>query len=117
MMTTFDLSEPTLSCGQRDVTIVPTQALALLNHQFVHDRSERLAIRIQHSVDGIGKQVAMAWRSILKREPNASELERSLEHLATQTKLFSKQSESGSPAFDQAGVLIVSAKFGPATVG
>ena len=105
MMTTFDLSEPTLSCGQRDVTIVPTQALALLNHQFVHDRSEKLAIRIQHSVDGIGKQVAMAWRSILKREPNASELERSLEHLATQTKLFSKQNESGSPALDQAVVL------------
>lgn len=36
MMTTFDLCDPTQSCGKRDVTTVPTQALTMLNNEFVH---------------------------------------------------------------------------------
>ena len=101
MMTTFDLNEPTLSCGQRNVTIVPTQALVLLNNRFVHDRSEQLATVIQKSVTGIPEQVKLAWLSVLKREPNAGELERSIEHVAIQSRTFadptSADPTSGDP--------------------
>ena len=90
MMTTFDLSEPTLSCGQRNVTIVPTQALALLNNRFVHDRSEHLATVIRKSTSGVHEQVKMVWRSVLKREPTNVELQRSIEHVATQSRIFSE---------------------------
>ncbi|MEM7384269.1 MAG: PSD1 and planctomycete cytochrome C domain-containing protein [Verrucomicrobiota bacterium] len=44
MMTTFDLCDPTQSCGQRDVTLVPTQALALLNHPFYNEESAVRAV-------------------------------------------------------------------------
>ena len=95
MMTTFDLSEPTLSCGQRNVTIVPTQALALLNNRFVHDRSEQLATVIRKSTAGIREQVKMAWRSVLKRQPTELELQRSIEHVATQDRIFSEPNHDG----------------------
>jgi hypothetical protein len=101
MMTTFDLNEPTLSCGQRNVTIVPTQALALLNNQFVHDRSEQLATEIQKSATDVREQVQLAWRSVLKREPTAVELQRSLKHVAIQTKAFSGSDKRGPLQEDQ----------------
>ena len=46
LMTAFDFSDTTASCGQRDVTTVAPQALALLNNHFTHSQSEALANRI-----------------------------------------------------------------------
>ena len=57
MMTTFDFCDVTQTCGQRDVTTVPTQALALLNNRFVHDRSEALARSIASETAGPEDQV------------------------------------------------------------
>ena len=88
MMTTFDLSEPTLSCGQRNVTNVPTQALSLMNNRFVHDRSEYLANRIRKTNSGSGEQVKMAWLAVLKRQPTERELKQSISHIATQRRIF-----------------------------
>ena len=105
MMTTFDLSEPTLSCGQRNVTIVPTQALALLNNRFVHDRSEQLATVIRKSTAGIREQAKMAWRSVLKRQPTELELQRSIEHVATQDRIFSEPNHDGALQEDWEDIL------------
>lgn len=88
MMTTFDLCDPTLSCGKRDVTIVPTQALALLNNQFVHQRSERLAAAIAGEQADLKSQVRTAWRRVLRRAPFPEELSRSMLHLQRQTAAF-----------------------------
>lgn len=93
MMTTFDLCDPTLSCGQRDVTIVPTQALALLNNRFVHDRSEHLAAEILKEKGAAADQVKLAWSRILRRQPTAGELALSLKHVSKQHELFSKPPE------------------------
>ena len=90
MMTTFDLSEPTLSCGQRNVTNVPTQALSLMNNQFVHDRSEYLANVIRKTKSGIREQVKMAWLAVLKRQPTERELQRSILHVTTQARTFAE---------------------------
>lgn len=89
MMTTFDLCDPTLSCGQRDVTIVPTQALALLNNRFVHDRSEHLAKAFSQASSDRPTQVQQAWLHVLRRRPSARELDAALRYLTTQTRTFS----------------------------
>ena len=88
LMTTFDLCDPTLSCGKRDVTIVPTQALALLNHRFVHDRSEHLAEVLSREYETLEARARAAWSHVLGRQASARELERSLRHLATQKQIF-----------------------------
>ncbi|QEG39297.1 DUF1553 domain-containing protein [Roseimaritima ulvae] len=97
MMTAFDLCDPTLSCGQRDVTIVPTQALAMLNNRFVHDRSERLATVISEHFSSDQQQVRQAWSRVLQRPPSPDEMDAALRFLATQTQTFSEREESAEP--------------------
>ena len=91
MMTTFDLCDPTLSCGQRNVTTVPTQSLALLNNRFVHQRSEQLAVRISSKTTDRKQQVRLAWSQVLSREPTVAEEQAALLHLESQTQLFAEQ--------------------------
>ncbi len=99
MMTTFDLSDPTQPCGQRDVTIVPTQALALLNHQFIHDRSRHLAATIMQREPDRPARLRLAWSRVLQRLPTEHELQRSLQHVRTQHATFTAaRSQPGSPA-------------------
>lgn len=88
MMTTFDLCNATLSCGQRDVTTVPTQALALLNNDFVHGRSEHLARSIIQTGGTTESQIRSAWNRILKRAPTADELRLAHRHLNVQRDEF-----------------------------
>lgn len=89
MLTTFDFCDTTQPCGQRDVTIVAPQALALLNNEFVHQQSQRTALRIlaRPDLDRVG-QVELAWRMILGRSPRPEEQELAAKHLAMQQRHF-----------------------------
>jgi hypothetical protein len=64
-MESFDLPENTVSCARRDASIVPSQALALLNADWVAQASGLLARRIEKITD--------AYRAILGRDPSESE--------------------------------------------
>ncbi len=103
LMTTFDLCDSTMSCGQRDVTIVAPQALTLLNNEFTHRRAETLASSLLKKAGGSGRVefrgiVIEAWRSILQREPNPSELNASLDHIRRQQVRFqTAETDSKSP--------------------
>ncbi len=84
LMTTFDFSDTTLPCAQRDVTTVAPQALAMLNNQFVHEQSESLADRVLAAGDDdTESQAARAWQYALARRPRAEEMQLALEHLRT----------------------------------
>jgi hypothetical protein len=50
-MTMFDAPEPTQSIGERSVTTVPTQALAMMNSPFVRTQAEKLRDRIRPTAD------------------------------------------------------------------
>jgi len=111
MMTTFDLCDPTQSCGQRDVTTAPTQALMLLNNEFVHDCSEYLAVTIAGTESHVDQRVQLAWSNVLKRQPTPSEYQLSLEHLERQERAFTQVSKpdelsgTGQDSVDSALVL------------
>ena len=64
-MESFDLPENTVSCARRDASIVPSQALALLNADWVAKASGLLARRIEKITD--------AYRAILGRDPSETE--------------------------------------------
>ena len=89
LMTAFDFGDTTLPCGKRDVTTVPTQALALMNNAFVHQQSESLAFRI---IDEVGSdpmdQIQHAWRLALGRQPTVLEINAAQKHLEQQKKHF-----------------------------
>ena len=89
MMTTFNFCDTISPCGQRDVTIAPTQALALMNNSFAHDRSMALADRVlesnqQNTTDQINK----IWQFALSRDARPEEMKLANAHLATQQKNF-----------------------------
>jgi hypothetical protein len=64
-MESFDLPENTVSCARRDASIGPSQALALLNADWVAQASGELAGRIEKITD--------AYRAILGRDPSETE--------------------------------------------
>ena len=88
-MTVFDFCDTTLPCGQRDVSTVPTQALALLNNDFVHERSTVLAERIvRQAPSQEEEQVERAFRAVLARSPDESERRACRRHLNEQSAAF-----------------------------
>jgi hypothetical protein len=94
MMTAFDLCDATSSCAQRDVTTVPTQALALLNNQFIHDRSRHLASVVIGDEPDRSAQIRRVFEHILRRVPTPQELEMSRQHIVAQRIEFSSPDES-----------------------
>ncbi len=93
MMTVFDLCDATGSCGQRSVTTVPTQALALMNNRFVHQRGQHLAAQIISHRPQLAQQVEMVWSRILGRRPTKDELNLAMNHVTTQSKTFASSQE------------------------
>ncbi len=93
LMTAFDSPDTTLPCGQRDVSTVAPQALALLNNSFAHLHAEALAQRVQTATTSPSEQVRLAWQYALGRRATDSEFAASVEHLARQVRHF-----EGSPA-------------------
>ncbi|WP_197451292.1 PSD1 and planctomycete cytochrome C domain-containing protein [Rosistilla oblonga] len=96
MMTTFNFSDATQSCGQRDVTTVPTQALVLMNNPFVHDRSSKLAKSIIANAKHPQDQVAQLWSIVYGRKPTAAETQLAQQHLETQWNRFEKLATTSS---------------------
>ncbi len=76
VLAVFDMADPSLIVGKRDVTTVPTQALFLMNNPFVFKQAEEMAKRIlgQSGLDQTGR-INLAYRIALGRLP--SERERS----------------------------------------
>jgi hypothetical protein len=83
-LTTFDAPDTTLPCGQRDVTTVAPQALALLNNSFVHEQSEALAHRAAAGAVNEIEFVRRAWRFALGRQPAPAEETAAVAHLKAQ---------------------------------
>jgi mono/diheme cytochrome c family protein len=97
LLTTFDLPDTTLPSCRRDVTTVPTQALALLNNPFVHTQSAALARRVGTTV-GKAEQVTRAWQLALGRNPRDAERTAALTHLERQTSLFAGRPDPAADA-------------------
>jgi hypothetical protein len=62
MLSAFDPPDNISSCGRRDVTTVPNQALTLLNNRTMQDQAAAFAARLTRETDGKPENVAAkAW--------------------------------------------------------
>ncbi len=69
-MTTFDSSDTTQPCSERNVSTVAPQALALLNNEFVHQQSDAFARRVAAEAGGERPaRIERAWWLALQRPP------------------------------------------------
>ncbi len=78
----FDLPDQTQTCGRRNVSTVPTQALTLLNNDFVLTQSRLFAGRVRKLSPGDpGEQLSLAYELALSRAPDENERALGLEFL------------------------------------
>lgn len=87
-LTVFDLADPSLVVGARNVTTVPAQALFLMNSPFVVEQSRQFAERLLATQNPQGdmkdsERVALAYRLALQREPTSAEIKRAETFLQT----------------------------------
>lgn len=71
----FDFAEPSLVVGRRDTTNVPSQALFLMNSDFVRARAEGLARRLERESSDPATQLRRAFEICFNRSPDAREAE------------------------------------------
>ena len=74
---------------------MPTQALFLMNNEFVHEQSRALAERAIGAAPDDAGRAAFAWRTTLGRAPSDEE---TAEALAFLERLRSAPSEKAMPA-------------------
>jgi hypothetical protein len=78
----FDGADPNATTARRGETTVPTQALYLMNSEFVHEQSRALAERAIGAASDEPGRVAFAWRTTLGRAPSDEETAEALAFLA-----------------------------------
>jgi hypothetical protein len=75
MVHVFDLADLNVSFGARNISTVPTQALTLMNNEFMLKQAELFAERLQKEAgEDVAKQVDLAYKLTLARTPTAQEL-------------------------------------------
>ena len=75
MFQVFDLPEQNITAGARYVSTVPTQALTLLNNEFVLRQAQLFADRVKKEAGADpAKQIELAYRIALARPPKPQEL-------------------------------------------
>ena len=82
MIDVFNGASMDFSCERRETSIVPTQAFALFNGQFVHDMALAAAVRIEREDAAAtpAARIARAFQLALGRAPSAAEAKLSLAH-------------------------------------
>ena len=92
----FDGAETDKSCPVRFVTVQPTQALGMLNGEFLNDEAKKLADRVKREAgDDVTNQIALAFRLMTSGEPAEKDV-------AAGVELFKGLTENDGAQPDQA---------------
>ena len=96
ILSSYDFPEPDLSCPVRFVSTQPTQALGMLNSEFVGDQAKRWAERLEKGFgDDTNAIVAHVLARATQRTPTQAEIENGIQlvqKLTTQHKLTRSES-------------------------
>jgi hypothetical protein len=82
----FDLPDQNLTCGRRNVSTVATQALTLMNNEWVLKQASMFADRVATEAgEDAGARVELAYKLALGRGPTAEEKKLGMEFLRERT--------------------------------
>jgi hypothetical protein len=104
-MELFDAPTTTDSCSLRMQSTVPTQALVLMNDEFVEDQAGFLAERAKREAGA--NAIPQMFRITLGREPAARRLQEALEFVQARAAV----SDQATALRDLAHVLLNSSEF------
>jgi len=86
IMSNFDLADTDSSCPVRFVTTQPSQALNMLNSNFLNDQAKQFADHLRSKNQNTTEQIKLAYRLALARNPNQNEIKNNLDFLNTLQK-------------------------------
>jgi hypothetical protein len=83
LLATFDAADTDASCPVRFTTTQPTQALAMLNGEFLNHQAGVFAAGLRQRIpDDPAAQVRLTLRRVTQRQPSQGEVERGVQLLA-----------------------------------
>jgi len=103
MFEVHDQPDPNVTCEMRNTTTVPTQALTLLNNEFVLIQARHFAERVMREAGGDpikqvqAKQIQALYRIALSREPERKEMDQSLAFLRKQRDYHAARAPGSDP--------------------
>jgi hypothetical protein len=111
LMSNFDFSNPQAPNSKRTSTIVPQQALYLMNGALTVDVARKIAARIevQNSRDNLNK-IFNVYRIIFQRTPKNYEIQGALEFIGKEQKLQSQVEVDSTPIIEKANKRIANQK-------
>lgn len=84
LFTAFDYPPPASTTGVRGTSAVPSQALMLLNNEFVQQQARELATSVFRTSNEFGKRLEEAYLRSLGRKPEETEVARIAEFMKAQ---------------------------------
>jgi hypothetical protein len=97
MLEAFDMPDTHESCGRRNNTVTPAQALSLLNDKVALDWARGFAGRLLREAGSDTKaQIDRAWLLAYSRKPEASEKDTVLTFLDKQQKIIAARATANS---------------------
>ena len=94
----FDFPEPSETHGAREVTTGPSQALFMMNSEFVRNHATIAAERLMAARESDRERVRHAFRQVLSRDPSPGELARAVERIREIQKALASE---GSGSFSR----------------
>ena len=76
LLSSFDRADTDSSCPVRFATVVPTQALTLLNGDFAQQQAALLAARLQREATGLREQLRLGLQLVTQRPARATDVDR-----------------------------------------
>jgi hypothetical protein len=100
ILESYDLAETDRSTPARFSTTQPTQALAMLNSEFLNEQAKVLADRLQHEAgDDPSAQVRLGFWLVTARTPSEAEVRRGVNLIAVMDAANPGQDHAGLRAF------------------
>src|SRR5262249_39358335 len=94
MLSAFDLPDNVTSCGRRDITTVPNQALTLLNNRTIKEQADAFAARLLRESNGnVNTLAALAWKYVYGRAITPAERQQVLAFIQANSQAASLNSE------------------------
>ena len=84
LMASFDVNDPDSPCPVRFNTVQPTQALAMINSDFLNEQAKKFAEYLRKAApDDLRKQIQIALERTTQRDPTDAEIQRGLKFIET----------------------------------
>ena len=100
ILSDFDIADSDSSCAARFTTTQPTQALGMLNGEFLNQQADHFANRLRKEVgNDVRQQVTLAFRLALNREPDETLIQQGLSLIEALKSKHGLSSEKGLQQF------------------